>query len=1196
MSQDRGPSYGRRQTAEPRKRQSATPQQPARRTALDEDREEGVAELRGAFDEVIGKEHWKRSKFRYFLGAGLLKGSWSSLRSGVGGSLARGKGFYQAAMGQRSEGDINPVLESDAGRRFAVEMVERGVGDEDINKIIDNTCRGFWFYAAMAALIMVVGGLSYLYSPPSGQSWRVFDTVFRFMLIVPMAALAFRNSYTNWLMRRRRYDTVRDYFASGDLLPRKANRSRGKGGGRAVARVAVVLIAAAIAFAAVGQGTAFAQTTGGTPTTTNNNSGSSNPNTTSMTGPQDIFQVPDGSKDLFMKLMSFIAPNTGPVPGLMGQSGASTPAHSALASAFMAFISALFFIATMQVAWHTISGIVATAQEGKVLGQRWHQVWAPTRVVTGVGFLAPAFNGFCVAQIVVLYLMAFGGHLANLLWTPYVDTLTSGIAAPTATETQNLPKMFNNLVSTNEIVHNVFTNELCYAVLQQNYNRRSYSGGALPANVTWTVPWTTSISSPDLTSTWNLGSIDSGALPTTTTVSGNTMDYGPICGSIEVPTVPDSAGQGSANNNPDMNAMAKFSNARKAAIDQIVAAVRPLAQRAGQSYQNYQAASASGSSTNGPYFATEASQGSANNNNSSVANSSVQEATTVFQTARDAYNKAMTDAATQLVQQNSTSTGNGSQSMIDNFKQMAKDGGWATAGLYYMTLSRIQGSLFTAANEKPKFISPNPDSADEQLKPILVGNAGNNQPGALTQFNVWWNQNIAPLSGAGAGQFDPNGASVGLTTPKSSSMFESLMNMIDVRNLGTELASWSMINPLNAMGDITLLGHKIITRALWLYGAYALAAGGLGAAGLLGGVANVATGGLLGSVLTAFMTPLAAFFMMLITLILGFGIVLAYVIPMIPYIMVLFFIIGMLTLMAEALIAAPLWAFFHCRMDGQEFVDQVQRPGYMIAFNLLFRPTFMLLGLFMSFFVQGALTWFLSVTFGPAVAQTTSGFGSGPIAFTVLLGIFAYLNLQIAIRSFQLITQVPDRVTRWFGYGGENLGEDHEGKSAAHTAIGVVSARGGQVLQGAGAAGALRRPGATPLPKSDPSGAGGGQGSPASELTTMNTPNTQANNPGNGGGTAGSGRGGSGARTADAQVAEVPDPQASSTTEQSNGRSEAGGSQQYESAPTKNSGNEGAPTSPGRADRQSGGASRGASQRGPNPPSRTGRTGGDRNA
>ncbi|WP_456749082.1 DotA/TraY family protein [Bradyrhizobium sp. USDA 4341] len=803
-----------------------------------------------------------------------------------------------------------------------------------------------------------------------------------------------------------------------------------------------------------------------------------------------------------MKLMSFIAPNTGPVPGLMGQSGASTPAHTALAAAFMAFISALFFIATMQVAWHTISGIVATAQEGKVLGQRWHQVWAPTRVVTGVGFLAPAFNGFCVAQILVLYMMAFGGQLANLIWTPYVDTLTSGIASPTATETQNLPKMFNNLVSTNEIVHNVFTSELCYAVLQQNYNRRKYSGGALPANVSWTVPWTTSISTPDLTATWNLGSIDSGALPTTTTVSGNTMDYGPICGSIEVPTVPASSGQGSANNNPDMNAMAAFSNARKTAIDQIVAAVRPLAQRAGQSYQNYQAASAAGSSTNGPYFATEASQGSANNNSSSVANSSVQEATTAFQTARDAYNKAMTDAATQLVQQNSTSTGNGSQSMIDNFKQMAKDGGWATAGLYYMTLSRIQGSLFTAANEKPKFVNPNPDAADEQLKPILIGNAASNQPGALTQFNDWWNQNIAPLSGAAAGQFDPNGSNVGLTTPKSSSMFESLMNMIDVKNLGTDLASWSMINPLNAMGDITLLGHKIITRALLLYGAYALAAGGLGAAGLLAGVGNIATGGLLGSVLTAFLTPLAAFFMMLITLILGFGIVLAYVIPMIPYIMVLFFIVGMLTLMAEALIAAPLWAFFHCRMDGQEFVDQVQRPGYMIAFNLLFRPTFMLLGLFMSFFVQGALTWFLSVTFGPAVAQTTAGFGSGPIAFTVLLGIFAYLNLQIAIRSFQLITQVPDRVTRWFGYGGENLGEDHEAKGAAHTAIGVVSARGGQVLQGAGAAGALRRPGANPLPKpSDSSGNGGKGGDVSSEIATMNNPNTQANNPGGGGST-----------------------------------------------------------------------------------------------
>lgn len=1152
MSQDRGPSYGRRQTAEPRKRPGTAQSQPQaqRRTALDADRDDGLEQVRGAFEDAIGKEQWNRSKFRYLFGAGLLKGSMRSVGGIIGGSFSRGRGFYDAALGRRSESDIQPVLDADPGRRFVRSMAEHGRTEEDVDRIVDNTHRGFWFYATMMALVMVIGGLSYIYSPPSNSALWMFDAVFRFMLVVPMGAFAFQHSYTNWMMRRRRYDSAGAYFASGDMLPRKADRSRGRGGGRTAVKAAVVLIAAAIAFGAVGSSSVFAQTTNPT-----NNSQNSNPNTSSMTGPQDIFKVPDGSKDLFMKLMSFIAPNTGPVPGLMGQSGATTPAHTALASAFMAFISALFFIATMQVGWHTISGIVATAQEGKVLGQRWHQVWAPVRVVTGVGFLAPAFNGFCVAQILVLYLMAFGGSLANILWSPYVDTLTSGIAKPTAAETQALPQMFNNLVSTNEVVHDVFVHELCYATVQQNYKRRRYSGGALPATLKWTQPWTNQISTPGLNATWNLSVMDTPSA-TTTTVTGNTLDYGPICGSITVPTVPEASGQGSANNNPDLNAMATFSNARKNAVDQVALAVRPLAQNAGQSYQNYQAASGSGASTNGPYFATEASQGQATNDNSNVANGSIQEATTAFQTARDAYNKAMTDAATKLVQQNSTSTGNNQQSMIDNFKQMAKDGGWATAGLYYMTLSRIQGSLFTAANEKPQFVSPNPEAADEQLKPILVGNQSNNQPGALTQFNEWWNQNIAPLSGAAAGQFNPNGANVGVTTPKSTSIFETLMNLIDVSNLGTSLASWTMINPLNAMGDITLMGHKIITSALVMFGAYAGAAGLLSAGGLLAGVANVASGGMIGTIVNAFLTPLAAFFIMMITLILGFGIVLAYVIPMIPYIMVLFFIIGMLTLMAEALIAAPLWAFFHCRMDGQEFVDQVQRPGYMIAFNLLIRPTLMLLGLFMSFFIQGALTWFLSVTFGPAVAQTTSGFGSGPIAFTVLLGIFCYLNLQIAIRSFQLITQVPDRVTRWFGYGGENLGEDHEAKTHAQTAIGVVSARGGQVLQGAGAAGALRRGGA-PTPTA-PKAIGADAGA---DIADKGKENTQGNNPGGG---PAPGGGGTQAAEIGSELGKTAEGAHGSSGE-SGGGADSGGrqaaQQNYEPVPTKNTGND-SPASP----------------------------------
>ena len=118
MSQDRGQSYGRRQTAEPRKRPGTAQPQAQRRTALDTDREDGLEEVRGAFEDAIGKEQWNRSKFRYFFGAGLLKGSLRSVRGIIGGSFSRSRGFYDAALGRRSEADVQPVLDADPSRLF----------------------------------------------------------------------------------------------------------------------------------------------------------------------------------------------------------------------------------------------------------------------------------------------------------------------------------------------------------------------------------------------------------------------------------------------------------------------------------------------------------------------------------------------------------------------------------------------------------------------------------------------------------------------------------------------------------------------------------------------------------------------------------------------------------------------------------------------------------------------------------------------------------------------------------------------------------------------------------------------------------------------------------------------------------------------------------------------------------------------
>src|SRR3546814_5030900 len=82
--------------------------------------------------------------------------------------------------------------------------------------------------------------------------------------------------------------------------------------------------------------------------------------------------------------------------------------------------------------WHVVAGIVASASEGQVLGQKWHQIWAPVRVTMGVGMLAPVAGGYCAAQILVLYLMVWGGSIANIVWVPYIEAVSAKPAASSA--------------------------------------------------------------------------------------------------------------------------------------------------------------------------------------------------------------------------------------------------------------------------------------------------------------------------------------------------------------------------------------------------------------------------------------------------------------------------------------------------------------------------------------------------------------------------------------------------------------------------------------------------------------------------------------------------------------------------------------------------------------------------------------------
>src|SRR5690606_34357082 len=140
------------------------------------------------------------------------------------------------------------------------------------------------------------------------------------------------------------------------------------------------------------------------------------------------------------------------------------------------------------------------------------------------------------------------------------------------------------------------------------------------------------------------------------------------------------------------------------------------------------------------------------------------------------------------------------------------------------------------------------------------------------------------------------------------------------------------VEPMNAMQEMIDFGSRLELQGMAGFAASQAIQGGVSSDSIAGKVINNIP--FVGGAARELIAGVAALGGMVSLVLIAAGAVHAYVLPMIPYVMMFFFIAGMLVLVVESLVAAPIWAFSHIRMDGDDFVSDVQRPGYMIAFNL----------------------------------------------------------------------------------------------------------------------------------------------------------------------------------------------------------------------------------------------------------------------
>lgn len=187
------------------------------------------------------------------------------------------------------------------------------------------------------------------------------------------------------------------------------------------------------------------------------------------------------------------------------------------------------------------------------------------------------------------------------------------------------------------------------------------------------------------------------------------------------------------------------------------------------------------------------------------------------------------------------------------------------------------------------------------------------------------------------------------------------------------------------------------------------------------------------------------------------GFILFYAIPFLAF-MYFFFAVGSwVKTIFEAVVAVPIWALGHLRIDGEGVPGQAAMSGYYLLFEIFLRPILIIIGLLAAISVFAAMVKVLNEIFYLAVENVSgaspdntspcfggAGNGSdavkpasnislyrGPVDsffFTILYTIIVYMT---GTACFKLIDSIPKEILRWMNAEAstflDNSGDQAEG-------------------------------------------------------------------------------------------------------------------------------------------------------------------------
>lgn len=138
--------------------------------------------------------------------------------------------------------------------------------------------------------------------------------------------------------------------------------------------------------------------------------------------------------------------------------------------------------------------------------------------------------------------------------------------------------------------------------------------------------------------------------------------------------------------------------------------------------------------------------------------------------------------------------------------------------------------------------------------------------------------------------------------------------------------------------------------------------------------------------------------------------------PMVPFMVVMFSLIGWVLLVSEAFLATPLIALGLAHPSSQQFLgasDQV----LMMLLQVWLRPLLITVAIIFACIISYVGIYFLNEGIFIFINELDNASGAGFAVFFATLMVYAYLAFMIIIQAYSLVGSLPDTVSRWIGMG-----------------------------------------------------------------------------------------------------------------------------------------------------------------------------------